>query len=326
MGSSAETQHRGGDRVTAGLQEEFGAQRRFLWGLSYRMLGDAAEADDVVQDTFARALERPPPDTSLPWRPWLVRVAMNLCRDRLRARKERPYPSYWLPQPVPDERLDLATNPLPEARYALMETVSLAFLVVLERLSPQQRAVLLLRDAYGYSVHATSAALAMSEANVKTTLHRARHAMAGFDRVERPLPRELSERTREALMRMVTALASNDSGELERLLIDDVRLMGDGGGVYAAGRRPILGRSKATKVLQSGGAVLGGPTSFALCQLNGQPAVVTTFTPTRSRFAPVVVLMVEVDDGGRVRSIFSITAPQKLAAVGPLPAGSDPTR
>jgi RNA polymerase sigma-70 factor (ECF subfamily) len=85
------------------IQNAFAADRRFLWGLCYRMTGSPADADDLVQETFLRAIERPPPRTDQPLRPWLVRVSMNLARDHLRARRTRRYVGPWLPGPIDTE-------------------------------------------------------------------------------------------------------------------------------------------------------------------------------------------------------------------------------
>jgi RNA polymerase sigma factor (sigma-70 family) len=128
-------------------------------GLCYRMTGNAADADDLVQETFVRAWKSPPERTEEPWRPWLARVAMNLSRDLLRRRKRRHYDGTWLPSPIetgdeaaapPDEPVDEQGDPL--ARYDMLESVSFAFLLALEALTPAQRAVLLLRDVFDYSV------------------------------------------------------------------------------------------------------------------------------------------------------------------------------
>ena len=115
------------------------------------MTGNAADADDLVQETFVRAIKRPPPRTDEPWHLWLVRVAINLSRDLLRQRKRQSYEGQWLPSPIetvpptfdpPDESGNPAT------RYDLIESVSFAFLLALEALTPTQRAVLVLRDVF----------------------------------------------------------------------------------------------------------------------------------------------------------------------------------
>ena len=168
----------------------FSDQQRFLWGLCYRMTGNAADADDLVQETFVRALDRPPARIDEPWRPWLVRVAMNLARDVLRRRRRSPYRGNWLPSPVETSAEDVppayevpeGSGSPTEGRYELLESVSFAFLLALEALTPSQRAVLLLRDVFDYAVRETADALGMSEANVKVTHHRVMRLFFGLNR------------------------------------------------------------------------------------------------------------------------------------------------
>src|SRR5499427_709758 len=183
--SSAATQ----SFTASAFEEIFRAHERFVWGLCYRMTGNAADADDLAQETFVRAWERPPARTDEPWRPWLVRVAMNLSRDLLRRRKRRHYEGPWLPSPIEtgDEAATPADKPPfdelahergdPAARYDMLESVSFAFPLALEALTPAQRAALLLRDVFDYSVKETAEALGMSEPNIKTAHHRARRTM-----------------------------------------------------------------------------------------------------------------------------------------------------
>ena len=128
---------------------ELAAHQPLLWRLCYRMTGSAADADDLVQETFVRAIAQPPRDQERDLRPWLVQVALNLSRDHLRRRKRRAYEGPWLPAPIETEGFSLEAHP--EARYSELESVSSAFLLALEALSPRQRAVLLLCDVLGYS-------------------------------------------------------------------------------------------------------------------------------------------------------------------------------
>src|SRR5262249_19652970 len=152
------------------------------------MTGVAADADDLVQETFLRAIERPrAADAAL--RPWLVGVARNLARDQRRRRRRRGWSGPWLPSPVEtgDDEASPSFEPsATEGRYDLLESCTFAFLLALEALTPQQRAVLLLREVFDYSVTETAAALDLSTANVKTTHHRARRAMAAYDAHRRP--------------------------------------------------------------------------------------------------------------------------------------------
>src|SRR5262245_40230146 len=258
--------------------------RRHLWGLCYRMTGNAADADELVQETFARALERPPARTDQPWRPWLVRVAMNLARDLLRHRRRSPYRGSWLPSPIetdsddelPSYELAVGSGSPTEGRYELLESVSFAFLLALEALTPGQRAVLLLRDVFDYSVRETADALGMSDANVKVTHHRARRAMAAYDRRRSVPTRELQERTRDALERFMIALSNADSAAMEALLADDVRHLSDGG-EYAAAHRVVVGRSRVMRLFFGLYRHLGPNSSVRLQTLNGLPALLIEY-------------------------------------------------
>jgi RNA polymerase sigma-70 factor (ECF subfamily) len=316
-GSSPATHHAPPD-----LAGTFQAEKTLLWGLCYRMTGSAADADDLLQETFVRALEHPPARTEEAWRPWLVRVAMNLSRDHLRRRKRRNYIGPWLPAPIEtgEESSPPAYEPAiagqtTEGRYDLLESVSYAFLLALEALTPQQRAVLLLRDVFDYSVNETAAALDLSEPNVKTTHHRARRAMQNYDR-HRTVPlRDLQERTRETLGRFVAALASQDVGAVEALLSESVRAVSDGGGEFFAARVPILGRQRVAKFHLKISSHRLATSRFVVRMLNGLPALVGEFHDQRRGEPPRLVLRCELDDQGRIAEIHTIIASRKLSAI-----------
>ncbi|HKE19858.1 MAG TPA: sigma-70 family RNA polymerase sigma factor [Kofleriaceae bacterium] len=310
----------------AAVERAFRSHERFLWSLCYRMTGSSADADDLVQDTFARAIARPPADLESPLRPWLVRVAMNLARDLLRQRRRRRYLGTWLPAPVGDAALALddagagglelppAHEPAETAaRYDLMESVTTAFLLALEALSPPQRAVLILRDVLDYSVAETAAALAFSEANVKTTHHRARRAMQDYDgRRCRPSP-ELTARTSAALRRFLLAVRAQDASAVEALLAADVVARTDGGGEFVAAREPILGPRKVSLLY----AKLSGRRDVPelrseLRLLNGLPAIVVEDPHPPARWAPRWTIQVEIGDDGLIRAVHSVLAIDKL--------------
>jgi len=298
----------------------FVAERPVLWGICYRMTGNAADADELVQETFARALAQPPARTDAPWRPWLVRVAMNLARDHLRRRRRSPYRGPWLPSPIeagdalPAYEIPAERGSPTEGRYELLESVSFAFLLALEVLTPAQRAVLLLRDVFDYSVRETAVALDVSEPNVKTTHHRARRAMAAYDRDRCAPTAERRARTQEALERLLSALMADDVPALEALLAADVRSVTDGG-EYAAAHRPVLGRTRVVKLLR-GLIRKGGAHAFpALRTLNGLPALVIAFAPLGPRFAPRGVMRCEVDAAGRITALHGVYASRKLTGV-----------
>jgi RNA polymerase sigma-70 factor (ECF subfamily) len=301
----------------------FREHERFLWGLCYRMTGSAADADDLVQETFVRALERPPRDLSRPWRPWLVRVSLNLARDHLRRRRRGRYPGPWLPSPI-----ETAEEPIPpafepeigecrttEGHYELLESVSFAFLLALEALTPLQRAVLLLRDVFDYDVRETAQALDVTAANVKTTHHRARRAMDAYER-RRVRPRaELAERTQRTLERFLVSLAAQDVSAIESLLADGVRSISDAGGEFAAAHNVVVGRDRVTRLLLGLATKYDRAIAPTLRMMNSLPAALIEVAGASGRIAPRFVLRFDLDRDGRITEIHSILATRKLTAI-----------
>jgi RNA polymerase sigma factor (sigma-70 family) len=302
------------------VESAFQDHRGFLWGLCYRLVGDAADADELVQETFLRALTRPPRDLERPWRPWLTRVAVNLGRDLLRRRRRRRYDGPWLPAPVPTDAAGLPGEPVdpapgPDARYDRLESVTFAFLLALEALSPAQRAVLLLRDVFDYSVREAADALQMSEANVKTTHLRARRVMESYD-ARRTAPRAPDAgRSGRALEQLLTCLATRDAAALEALLSDGVRSISDAGGEFAASRREQVGVEAVARLCLGLQARAGRVVRMAWHALNGQPAVELEFEGGPSGWAPRVVMQCDTDADGRITRLYSVLATCKLARV-----------
>jgi RNA polymerase sigma-70 factor (ECF subfamily) len=295
------------------IEEVYREHGRFIWGLCYRMTGSTVDADDLLQETFARALASPPRDTTAPWRPWLVRVAVNLARDRLRQRKRSGYVGPWLPAPI--ETGEAANEESgPEHRYGLLESVSFAFLMACEALTPRQRAVLLLRDVLDYSVEETARALAMRASNVKTTHHRARAAMEAYDARRRPPSRSLQERTRAALERFAEALASGDVTRVEALLHPTATTSTDGGGDYHAALRVVVGSSRVAR-LYVGLMKRQPPGRFAFRWLNGLPALWVEVDNPPPRIAPRVVFRCEIGDDDRIEQIHLVLARAKLSSL-----------
>jgi RNA polymerase sigma factor (sigma-70 family) len=301
------------------LESVFLQERTPVWGLCYRLTGSTADADDLVQETFVRAMERPPQRLDEPLRPWLMRIAVNLGRDLLRKRRRRRYLGPWLPAPLETDEEALPSYELTspgrstEGRYELLESVSYAFLLALEALTPNQRAVLILRDVFDYSVAEAAAALDLSEANVKTTHHRARAAMRGYDQRRCRPSRELAEQMRETLSRLVVGLTSHDASAVADLLAEDVRSLSDGG-EYAAARNPVCGRDRVLRLfrkLAEKSVVTGLESHF----VNGLPALVFEFARSSPRYAPRMVLRCELDGDGRIRELHAVLSARKLSGL-----------
>ncbi|MCP3099218.1 sigma-70 family RNA polymerase sigma factor [Myxococcus sp. K15C18031901] len=316
-------------RARSALVEAAREHERFLWGLCYRMTGVAADADELVQETYARLLASPP-DSLDALRPWLTRVAVNLARDHLRRRRREGYEGPWLPSPMetgeeevpPAVEARLPGGGSTEGRYELLESVSFAFLLALEVLSPKQRAVLLLRDVFDSSVREVARTLGMSEVNVKVVHHRARAAMAAYDQ-SRCLPtRDLQQRTREALERLMGALLEGDLATAEALLARDVRAVSDGRGEVRAAKVPLVGAQRVALFLRRLMELRPPPTGLAVRMLNGLPALVLVYPVAEDPLlATRAVVRVDLDEGGRIAHIHAVLTERKLAQVRmPLPA------
>lgn len=302
--------------VATDMDALYRAHKGAVWGLCYRMTGSAADADELTQDTFLRAMTRPPQDSQRPWRPWLWRVALNLSRDHLRQRQRRAYPGPWLPQPVPDAAKDPwpQVEPSAEARYALAESASLAFLASLEALTPQQRAVLLLRDVLDYSTQEAAQALELSQGAVKTCLHRARATMQSYDQHRAgATPKEVQL---QALQRLMGSLMMGDVAQVEALLTQQVQANTDSGGVYSAATRTLEGPRRVAAFLLGLSRMFPDPV-IEMSWCNGAPGLKMTVHSASPRVAPLAWMQASVDAQGQVCAIHLINAPHKLRLLAP---------
>lgn len=295
----------------ANWEASFEASRGHLWALAYRMMGTAADAEDLVQAAYLRALEKPPPRGG-DARGWLVRVTMNLARDELRRRQHRAYAGPWLPAPIatPEHDPPEAETRTSETRYAMAESLTFAFLLALEALSPQARAVLLLRDVFDYSGREAANVLELSEANVKTTLHRARKAMAAYDRRRPP---RADETVQPLLERFLAALMGGDLEEVVRLLAEDAEAHTDGGGAFHAARNVVLGGERVAKFFLGILRRRQRIDDMRLLRINGMVSLVIEAAEDDPLLAPRFVTAIDpTPDGERIARIYVSMAPDKL--------------
>lgn len=302
-----------GSTWSATLATAFDRESSYLWGLGYRLTGSAALAEDLVQETFVRALRQPPRDRQAPLRPWLRRVATNLGIDALRRRKRRPYDGPWLPEPV-----DTATlcDPAADLESASIqrEGLTLGFVALLEILSPQQRAVVVLRDVLGLNVAETAAALEVGANSVKVAHHRARERLAKAT-AKAPDPRCI-ERHRQRLGELFAAIAVADQHRVLALLDSEVRVVSDGGGVVRAARRVVRGAHDVSRLLI--GLTRKGvpPVGISLREINCLPAFDISYAPGHARAARrAIVQGVLGVRGERFVRIDMVLSPDKMAAV-----------
>jgi RNA polymerase sigma-70 factor (ECF subfamily) len=279
--------------------DDLARERPFLFGLAYRMLGSAADADDVLQEAWLRV--RQVDDARSP-RALLATVVTRLCLDETRSarRRREEYVGEWLPEPVADAPGGVALG--------AAESVSMAFLVLLESLSPLERAVFLLREVFDFDFDEVAAAVGRSEAACRQLLHRAK---AHLD--ERPARYAPDPTTRDALtVAFVTAVATGDVASLVAMLSEQVRAVTDHGGKASAARRPVTGANSVARFLtglqrKAAGAV---GVDAGLEVINGAPALVVR---EGGAITTVMQLGWEAGEGGpRVAAVYMTRNPDKL--------------
>jgi RNA polymerase sigma-70 factor (ECF subfamily) len=299
------------------IEQAFRDGERRLWSLAYRLTGVAADADEIVQEAFIRALEKDESFEGEDLDRWLVRVATNLGLDRLRRRKRRAYVGTWLPAPVESpEPAELAepAGESTESRYALARSVSYAWLLALETLGPRARAALVLAEVLDYPAADIARILGTSEGNVRVLHHRARRTLDGLG-AEPHVSTATRERQQEALAKFVSCMIRQDAAGMEVLLASDVRSVTDAAGRYTALAAPLDGRARVARFHLETGRRRAPISTIEVRLVNGSPALVISTRPLRAQMAPRLVLRVEVDSHGQIREIQTVLAPAKLTAI-----------
>jgi RNA polymerase sigma-70 factor, ECF subfamily len=252
--------------------DQFQAHRPLLFAVAYRMLGSASDAEDVVQDAWLRYSAAASGDVRSP-KAFLTTVVTRLCLDRLKSARaaREEYVGPWLPEPlVADEQ------PGPERSMALAESVTLAFVLLLETLSAEERAVFLLREVFEHDYADIAAMLETTPANCRQLLHRAKARIAA----ERPRFRGAAAAKRPLVDRFVRALREGDADEFTSVLAADVGFWSDGGGKVLAARRPVHGREAVVNLLVGlrrtapAAGVNLADVSLHVFDVNGEPAMV----------------------------------------------------
>ncbi|MGW6541870.1 RNA polymerase sigma-70 factor [Streptomyces massasporeus] len=286
--------------MTMTSAEEFEVHRSRLFSLAYRLLGSAEEAEDAVQDAYLRYSGADRAEIEHP-AAWLAKVVTNLCLNQLtsaRARRER-YVGTWLPEPVVTS--DGTLGPLESAEQR--DAVSMALLVLLERLTPTERAVYVLREAFGYGHREIAGVLDLAEANCRQLYRRA------VRRVGEPRARfePASERQEELVTSFITAARDGDLAGLEKLLAADATWWSDGGGKVTAARWPIEGGPGIARFLAGGGPKFARGLDFVPTEVNGAPGLASWAGDTL-----VGLSVIEVRDG-LVTGVRAVVNPEKLA-------------
>jgi RNA polymerase sigma-70 factor, ECF subfamily len=296
---------------------EIELHRDYLFGVAYRMLGSRQDAEDVLQEAFVRAqrAERSGGDDVAEPRAWLTRIVTRLALDQLgsaRVRRES-YVGPWLPEPLVARRggqggpVAATTEPAdPADRVTLDEQISLAFLRVLESLTPAERAVYVLHEAFGVPLNEVAEIVGRTPAACRQLATRARrHVQEGAPRFD-PDPGEQA--------RLVAAFQqASETGDLDGLahvLDEDVVFRADGGGVVSAARRPVVGRERVLRNMAA--ALRSAPDLvFEPIWVNGQPGLL-------ARYGTAAVVLAFAVSGGRITEIDLVANPAKLAGIADL--------
>lgn len=283
------------------LTDAFEVLRPRLFGLAYRMLGSRAEAEDILQDAYLRwhqtdrqAIDNPDA--------WLVTTTSRLAIDRLRRLKteREAYVGPWLPEPI--------VNPVPppDRDVDLAEDLSIAFLTLLERLAPEERAAFLLHEVFDVGYPQIAQVLGRSDEACRQMVHRARGRVRG----ERKRFEASDAAKRRLLQTFMTALDARDDATLLALFAPDATWTADGGGKVAAAPHPILGAEQIVRL------VLGLRQNFwaadrmvEVATINGEPGL---WFHDAGR--PVAALAIETD-GQRILNVYAVVNPEKLASV-----------
>jgi RNA polymerase sigma-70 factor, ECF subfamily len=272
--------------------------RTRLFGIAYRMLGDVQEAEDLVQETFLR-WHQARHDDVISAEGWLVAVVTRLAIDRLRrAETERlRYVGTWLPEPIatgdvpPDHRVELASD------------LSMAFLVLLERLGPEERAAFLLREVFDAGYDEIARILGKTEPAVRQTVHRAKTRV----REGRPRFAPPAEQQEALLRRFLDALATDDKDAMLAMFAPDATFTGDGGGKVSSITNVLVGPDRITRFMLGIERKYPGVFTHEIIELNGQPAI-------GSYLDGVIRLATSFEtDGERILAIYRVLNPDKLA-------------
>jgi RNA polymerase sigma-70 factor, ECF subfamily len=296
--------------MTGAQTEDFERHRSLLFSIAYRMLGSVTDAEDMVQEAYLRWREVPEAEVrSL--KSYLSAVVTRLSIDRLRSTRvqREEYVGPWLPEPLVLNRAEEGAD-----LVGFDETLSMAFLVVLESLNPVERAVFLLREVFDYDYEEISRIVDKSEANCRQIARRARSAVAA----RRPRFERSPEQEERLTRRFVETCMSGDMKGLLELLSEEVTLWSDGGGKVAAAPYPIHGPERVVRFLL--GVLRTVPPGFSVrpSWVNGEPGVVGYVDGY-----PTGVVALEVEDSS-VRGVHIVVNPDKLRAIPP-PSTSEHT-
>ncbi len=280
------------------LADIFNIHRSHLFAIAYRMVGTVMDAEDLVQEAYLRWQQTAPNDVDSP-KAYLSTIVTRLSIDHLRSAKvqRETYVGQWLPEPlVHDETDDVVEH------AALAESLSMAFLVLLEQLNPTERAVFLLREIFDYDYAEIAQIVGKREANCRQLVRRARQHIAQ----RRPRYEPSYAKKEELLHRFIIACTEGDVANLEGLLAADVMSRGDGGGKVPSAPKPIIGRARVTHLFLTAIKKIPPNATVNIICANGQPAIAIL-----TEDKPFSLILPDIADG-QIRAFYNIFTPDKL--------------
>ena len=283
----------------------FDQHRSLLFSVAYRMLGTVADAEDMLQETFIRWQQAGEEEIRSP-RAFLITIISRLCINHLQSARVRreEYIGQWLPEPIVT---DPANDPLNIIRVD--ESLSMAFLILMERLTPVERAVFLLREVFEYEYAEIAAILGQSEVNCRQILRRSRQHVSAM----RPRFKVSAQKKSELLERFLRATASGDVNQLIAVLADDAVLHSDGGGKAVAVPNLIHGSDAVARaIVRSMSKLVPKNLVLRMAQINGNPGVITYLEGR-----PFSVFTID-GTAEQVRAVYVVTNPEKLSHLPPL--------
>jgi len=285
-------------KIPDNTTQTFNQYRALLFSIAYRMLGSATDAEDIVQETFLRWLQANEDEVQSP-KAYLSTIVVRLCIDQQRSARAQHevYVGPWLPEPIrtsqPQEPTEMAI---------LAESLSFAFMVMMENLGSLERAVFLLREVFDYDYAEIASIVGKGEANCRQVLHRA-HQHLDKRRSRFDVSSEQQERITSQFMQTIS---NGDIQGLLTLLADDIVFTGDSGGKVPVALKPIHGPDKVARGSIGGLHLLSPNVQMRIEEINGQPAIVGYLDNH-----PYGVIILDIE-GDRIHSIYAVVNPDKL--------------
>jgi RNA polymerase sigma-70 factor (ECF subfamily) len=279
--------------------QEFDRHRRLLFALAYRMLGGVMDAEDIVQEAFLRWQQAPVDQIESP-KAYLLTIVTRLCIDELRSARSRreTYIGPWLPEPLlQTEALD------PGATLDLADSLSFAFLLLLERLTPLERAVFILHDIFEYTYDEVGRMVGSNGPHCRQLGHRARARISAG----RPRFAAAPAQVQQVTQQFIRACSDGDLEGLLSLFAAEITLASDGGGKVSAARNVIIGGERVARFLVGIMRKVAAPLSFQTAHVNGQLGILVWRAGQLNR-----IYSLDVDASARIRAIYCVLNPDKL--------------